>query len=126
MKDISEIMREAVKAADEAGRAWLTNALDRRTPTAFDVIDSSTGKRVGTLLDNCGSAYLKFKDRRRKEYRAFKAAGFILNDRTGTISIDYFYHRRHEHSLHVCCLSAALVSLQENGITGLSLVDYID
>jgi hypothetical protein len=123
--DLNAVYEEAIQAASDAANKWLSEAKPR-----FEVYSADlAGNRLGPssyLLDNCGGAYIYFKDKRKRAFKQFKAAGFLKKTFSETLSLHYTGWQRQEHGLHVAACRAALQVFTNHGIQGLALRDYID
>ena len=114
------MMREAVKAANDAGKAWLANA----KPT-YVVTSARTGRDLGypPMLDVCGFAHIEVTDRR----TAF--ARWLAKHQDGDSSwviIPHQYRKRQELGLVTACESAALKVFSDHSIQGLRFWSKVD
>ena len=123
MKDPQTLISEATVAANTAGEAWLAERL--ASGSHFMVVDGFSKREVGRMLDLCGNAHLKFKDKRTKIYKQFAEAGHVD---IASLSIPHKFQGRQEHGLHVACMRAALKSLTDNGVPPgtITVIDYVD
>lgn len=117
---IKDAIIEANEAAQQAAEAWL-NAATSKGPSHVVMHGSRV---VGSLLDLCGGAYIKFRDRRSKVYKEAKAAGFAYYE---MVSITYPLRSRQEAGLHEAAIRAALgVLVKHYGEGKFSIHTYID
>jgi hypothetical protein len=124
---IYEMITLAIIAANEAGDKWIENAKPRYAFSSVDFDGNKIpGQRSDIMLDVCGNAHVKFRDRRSAMYKAFKKAGHIRNTESGVIEILHAYRPRQEYGLRVACATAAKAKLEELGVTGLQVWSYID
>jgi hypothetical protein len=125
--DLQDLMKYVNEAAQKAAQIWYDVA--RSKGPAFVVGDANlfTGEieRVtGTMLDLCGNAFLKFRDKRSALYKACKKHGF---ESFGALDISYKLQGRQEHGLHVAAMKAALEVLNQHGLGDQFILrDYID
>jgi hypothetical protein len=115
------LMVEMKDVAQKASEAWLKNALAHGP--AFTVSQGNQGLPIGAMLDLCGGAWLEFKDRRTKAFKAFQTAGYV---RGGHIKLDYPLRVRQEQGLHIAACQAAHAIMKEHGWTEVFLHTYID
>lgn len=115
-----QLILAATRAADLAGERWLQ---DHAQP-AYGVYEGN--KLVGTLLDVCGNAHVRFRDKRSRHFKKLRAAGLLRPTDSGVIEIWHRYRQRQEHGLLLACATAALSSLQAAGIDGLYVWEYVD
>ncbi|MEM2159409.1 MAG: hypothetical protein QXN55_00455 [Candidatus Nitrosotenuis sp.] len=111
---VSEKIELAAQAAYAAGKTWIIE----REPELEKL-------RSGVMYDLCGTAHVQFKDKRRKDYKEFKAAGYV-SEFSGVIEIPYEWKSRQEHDLQLVCATAAKNALEALGVSGLRIWDYID
>lgn len=113
-------MKEAVKAADAAGKTWIANA----KPT-YVVTSARTGKDLGypPMLDVCGFAHIEVTDRR----TAF--ARWLAKHQDGDsnwVIVPHQYRKRQELGLVTACESAALNVFSNHGVKGIRFWSKID
>jgi hypothetical protein len=78
------------------------------------------------MLDMCGNAHVQFKDKRTAAYKAFVKADAVRRSGNAVVQIEHNYRYRQEHGLAYACAKAAKAKLEELGVTGLRIWDYID
>lgn len=130
--DMSPVYRkaieDAIEAAERAGVLWMKEATERGPKYA--VVDSISGRKLDTLLDLCGNAYLYVTDKRTTFGRFLKKEleqerGFTTHRLV--LPIMTKYHGRQEYGLKVAMMEAAQKVLREDyGIKGISMHSYID
>lgn len=126
---IASIVAKATAAADEAGKKWMEAAVAAGPKYAVYEAEVLTGvpiRKTGDLLDLCGNAHVQFKDKRSKIYKAFLRADFVRKSGNGVVEIQHDWVMRQEHGLQMACAQAAKKVLEEHGVTGLSIWQYID
>jgi hypothetical protein len=117
----SQMMKEAVKAANLAGKAWLETA----KPT-YIVASPRTGKDLGypPMLDVCGHVYIDIVDKRTSFARWIAKQQNGYND---VVRVDYQYRGRQEMGLKEACERAALAVFEKHGADkGLRIFSRID
>lgn len=125
--DIATLVTEATIAANMAGKAWMDNARPMYVVRNADLVTGKPiGPALGTMLDMCGNAHVQFSDRRAKVYKDFLKAGFVRGSGNGVVEIEHAYRGRQEHGLMMACAKAAKAKLEEHGVAGLRIWDYID
>lgn len=125
---IRTLVDKATNAANEAGEKWMAEA-EARGPK-YAVMDAPLfGTPVDTgcrMLDLCGNAHVRFKDKRSSWFKAFKKVGAVRATESGVVEIWHKWKPRQEHGLQMACAEAAMKVLTEAGVTGLRIWDYID
>ena len=119
--NIQEMIDEASKAAEAAGKSWMEAAVPK-----YVVHEELSGENFGTLLDMCGAAYVRVRDGRTKFARALKKH---IGDYRGatTVPLETSYRRRQEYGLAVAQARAALMVLEgQYGIKGLYVWKWVD
>lgn len=126
--DIKSIIKQAQDAADIAGQQWMDEAVARgpRFLVGTGGLFGEPTEWTGTMLDNCGNAFLVFKDARSANYKRFLKENLIRNTYTKSIDIKHKWKRHQEHGLQVACMNAAKTVFIENGIEDIKMMDYID
>jgi hypothetical protein len=117
----SQMMKEAVKAANLAGQAWLETA----KPT-YIVASARTGKDLGypPMLDVCGHVYIDIVDKRTSFARWVAKQQNGYND---VVRVAHHYHKRQEMGLKEACERAALAVFEKHGADkGLRIFSRID
>lgn len=127
--EVTAIMKEANEAAQKGAQIWLDVARSKGPEYQVGQADLLTGEMIGEpigyLLDLCGNAYLKFRDRRSLNFRAFNKIGQA--DREGIVNVNYKLQGRQEHGLHIAAHRAALEVFNKYGIgSELQLKEYQD
>lgn len=120
-----EVLVEMVEAADAASKDWLKKATERGP--AYAVYDH--GIPVGTMLDNCGGAYLKITDGRKSFCRYVKARQASVEGRGQCFSIPVRYplQCRQEMGLAEAAITAAFGVLKKFSLSeGVAFHSYID
>jgi hypothetical protein len=110
---VAEKIQIAGQAALVAGQQWI----NEREPE-LEILKS------GVMYDLCGNAHVRFRDKRRRDYKEFKAAGYVST--CDVIEIPYRWKHRQEHGLQLVCAQAAKSALEALNVEGLKLWDYID
>ena len=111
--NFAEICQAAVKAANDAGDKWMTDARVR-----YRIMDGD--REVGRMLDVCGITGLRITDGRTKFYKWVEKQGGKSN------VLRHKYSPRQEWGLGEACIGAMLKSLQDAGIKGVSMYSRID
>ena len=126
-KEFDNLFQDARLAATRAGDEWMANASPMFTiHTADAVTGTSTGPSLGTMLDLCGNAHMKFKDKRSAWFKAFVKFGKVRGTSSGVIELDHKYSYRQEHGLKLACVEAARAVFTNAGVEGIIIWDYID
>jgi hypothetical protein len=112
--DYRKILLEAEFAATAEAIAWMNQA----DPTGIK-------RKNYQMLDLCGNAYIRFKDKRSVHYKAFKKLGLLSASGTA-LYLHHSYESSQAHGLHVAAYKAGLAVLKSNGITDIQVHDYID
>lgn len=128
-----KIMTEASEAAQKAAQVWLDVARSKGPAYMVGQANLITGELEsieGTMLDLCGGAYLKFKDRRSSTYKSFVRADaderWIYRE-SGIIYVAYALRGRQEQGLHVRAIKAAMEVFTKHGFGHeLSFHHYLD
>ena len=120
---VADLMDKARAAANAAGAAWLAAATPRYS-VHQETLDGHRGPAVGTMLDLCGGAYIKFTDRRCSDFKSFKRANAIRHE--STVDLIHMFRGRQEHGLNVACMEAAYKVFKDAGISNITVKDYID
>lgn len=133
---IEAILEKARVAADEAGDKWLAeNTKPRFAVYNADLLGRPTSGVIGTMLDNCGGAYIACRDKRSRFFRYMtereKAAQAGIHDtrffRLYFISVNHKNRMRQEHGLHKAAAAAYLEVLKQHNLAEhLYVKDYID
>lgn len=118
----SDLVRKATEAANKAGQEWLAKAEARGAAWAV----KQNGQTVGTLFDVCGNAHVRFSDKRSKQYKEFVSLSLVRATGNGVVEINHNYKPRQEYGLATACAEAAKKVLEEGGIEGLRIWEYID
>ena len=124
-KSITEMITAAIVAANTAGDTWIKTATVKFTVHQSDVLGNQ-GPTIGHMLDLCGNAHVKFRDKRSSDYKQFKKAGQVRGTGNGVVEISHKYRGRQEFGLQEACAQAAKNSLENGGVTGLTIWSYID
>ena len=117
LETLNDVLQKATEAANLAGEEWMKNA----TPK-YAVTDGS--RVVGTMLDVCGNAHVRFYDKRKKWYKEFEKIGAIST--VSVLSIPHKFKYRQEYGLQMACAEAAAKTLRECGVDGIRIWSYID
>lgn len=121
------VFRDAITAANIAGDEWMKNAKPRFSIHNSDILThENIGAELGTMLDLCGNAHLKFNDRRSAWFKVFTKFGKITETDSSIIYFNYKYSSRQEYGLKVECVNAAKRVFEQFGITGIRVLDYVD
>jgi len=125
--DVQKVMSEAIEAANIAGQEWMNAATPKFSVYNSDLITGAPiGAPVGTMLDNCGNAHVRFRNKKSGWFKFFQRCGAIRNTESGVIEIWHNWKSRQEYGLQVACATAAKKVLEDYGVTGLYVWDYID
>lgn len=117
-KDFSAEWARAKYAAAIAGEKWVAD----HTQPQFVVKDGHTGRVVGSMLDLCGRAYVQTRGN-----TAFGKWVKRMDPNMGKwLHFRNALEMRQEMGLHEAMATAALKSLEADGIEGLSLYTWID
>lgn len=118
MIDAKKLMTEANAAAQAAAQKWLDEAVVR-----YVVRYGPNESKSSYMLDLCGSAYLKFNDKCKADFKAFARAGLICFGESP--GLNYSLRSRQEHGLHCAAARAAAEVLKAGGVN-VTVKDYID
>lgn len=124
--NITEIVQKATTAANAAGDEWIKNATPKYAVYIDAPLFGSGGTFSGTLLDSCGNAHVQFKDARSSFYKKFVKAGLVRESGNKVVEIHHKFKSRQEYGLALTCAEAAKKILENNGISGLVIWQYID
>lgn len=125
--NLVELIEKATIAANEAGATWLKNARPTYAVYNADLLTGKPlGRPLGEMLDLCGNAHVKFSDKRTKHYREFLRAGYVRRTGNGVVEIAHDWLGRQEYGLRLACATAAKKVLEESGVTGLRIWEYIN
>ena len=117
-QDFTKSWDKARDAARLAGEKWVSE----HTQPAYAVKDGHTGRVVGTMLDVCGRCYVQTRGNTafgKWVKRTYPGMGKWLHFRNEL-------EMRQEMGLHEAMASAAVKSLEADGIQGLSLYSWVD
>ena len=117
-KDFTKEWNRAKNAARIAGEKWIAE----HTQPMYAVKDGFSGRVVGTMLDVCGRCYVQTKMNTafgRWTKKQDRQQGKWLHFRN---ELEY----RQEMGLHEAMATAALKSLESDGIEGLTLYSWVD
>jgi hypothetical protein len=117
-RNFSSIIKEATKAANEAGDQWMAE----HSRPAYEVLDKR-GRVIGQMLDVCGFAWIIIKDRRTSFAKWAEKTGIASHD---FLHIAHKYKMRQELGLAEACGKAALQVLVNHEIKGLYFESRID
>jgi hypothetical protein len=115
----SQIMKEATKAANDAGKAWLASA------EPMYIVTSPSGTDLGypPMLDVCGFVWIEVTDRRSSFAR------WLAKQQQGDSSraiVPHHYRGRQEMGLKEACERAALDVFTSHFIGNLRIFSRID
>lgn len=123
--DFKALVEKATEEANHAGKIWMDKAT--ANGPAFVVRDGFTGRSVGTMLDCCGNAHLRVRDKRSKLYKGLKALGLVRGSGYAVVEIHHNYRMRQEWGLHEACIGAAKRVFNDAGfVKELDVWSYID
>jgi hypothetical protein len=117
----------AEAAASDAAEAWLDKALSRGPAFSVHQADAVTGKpgpSIGTMLDVCGNAWIRFTDKRDNFYKYVKRVS--RDNYHNSVPLLYKHAARQEMGLHEAAIRAAMDVLKSRGIKNIQFYSYID
>lgn len=123
--EVDSLIQKATDAANKAGDIWMAEAKPKYSVHQSD-LSGNTGTCVGVLLDVCGNAHVKFRDKRTAFYKLFTKYGYIRHTGNGVVEIRHKWIPRQEYGLKIACAQAVKKVLDDAGVTGLTIWDYID
>jgi hypothetical protein len=125
--DLQDLMKYVNEAAQKSAQIWYDVARSKGPVYLVGDANLFTGeieRITGTMLDLCGNAFLKFRDKRSAFYKACKKHGF---ESLGALDISYKLQGRQEHGLHVAAMKGALEVLNQHGLGDQFILrEYLD
>lgn len=125
------IIREASRAAQFSAVRWILDTLDKGE--GYDVHHPSiipgqlVSPPIGHMLDLCGRAYIRFKDKRSATYRSFDRYGFVEIKGSGIIDLQFPLKSRQEYGMHMAAVRGALDALRKyEFFAELEIYQYFD
>jgi hypothetical protein len=111
------IMNEANVAAQISAARWILDTISKGE--GYEIYQASiipgqvVSPPLGIMLDLCGRAYIRFKDKRSATYRSFDKHGFVEFKGSGIIDLHFPLHGRQEYGLHMASVRGALDVLRK-------------